>query len=100
MNRYLATIDMTVSNHFLEMNRSVLFFVLSTIFKIIIDITQSGEFVYRGNKSYSDVSLLISESGPDYLCLRYCAAECHKNVDCNAVECVPFQQKIFVVLVV
>lgn len=31
----------------------------------------SGGFVYRGNVSYSDVSLMISD-----LSLRYCAAEC------------------------
>lgn len=41
----------------------------------------SGGFVYRGNVSYSDVSLMISD-----LSLRYCAAECFKILDCHAVE--------------
>lgn len=75
------------------MNRSVLFFVLSIIFKIIIAITQSGEFVYRGNMSYSEVSLLISEAGPNDVTLRYCAAVCYKNVDCNVVEICSFPTK-------
>lgn len=77
-------------NNFLEMNCSVLLFVLSTTFNIIIASTQSKEFVYKGNVSYSDVSLLISEAGPDDVSLRYFAAECYKNVDCNAVEICSF----------
>lgn len=68
------------------MNRCVLLLELLTYFKFIIASTQSGKFIYRGNVSYSDVSLLISETGPDNVSLRYCAAECYKNVDCNAVE--------------
>lgn len=36
----------------------------------------SGGFVYRGNVSYSDVSRMISETGPIDVSLRYCAAEC------------------------
>ncbi|XP_052678788.1 microfibril-associated glycoprotein 4-like [Crassostrea angulata] len=75
------------------MNRSLFFFVFSTVIKIIIASSQSGEFVYRGNVSNYDVSLLISETGPDDVSLRYCAAECYKNVDCNAVELCSFPTK-------
>lgn len=65
---------------------NLILFLLLTFSKQIIAQTNSGEFEYRGNVSYSDVSLLISEAGPDDVSLRYCAAECYKNVDCNAVE--------------
>lgn len=68
------------------MNRCVLLLELLTLFRFIIASTQNGEFQYRGNVSYSDVSLLILETGPDDVSLRYCAAECYKIVDCNAVE--------------
>jgi hypothetical protein len=47
-----------------------------------------GHFTYRGNVSYSDQSLLVYEivAVEADVSLRYCAAECHKNLDCNAVE--------------
>ncbi|XP_056000515.1 uncharacterized protein LOC125655428 isoform X2 [Ostrea edulis] len=50
--------------------------------------TYSGTFTYRGNVSSSDRSLLISELAPGKgdTSLRVCAAECHSNLDCNAVE--------------
>ena len=47
---------------------------------------QTGSFTYKGNVSYSDVSLLISEQKSYDTSLRYCAAECYKNLDCNAIE--------------
>lgn len=72
------------------MNRCVLLLELLTYFQLIIASTQSGKFIYKGNVSYSDVSLLISEAGPDDVSLRYCATECYKNVDCNAVEMCSF----------
>ena len=49
-------------------------------------VIQSGSFTYRGNVSYSDVSLLISEEKSDDTSLRFCAVECYKNLDCNAIE--------------
>lgn len=72
------------------MNRVVILLELLTYFKFIIGSSQGGKFIYRGNVSYSDVSLLISEIGPDDVSLRYCAAECYKNEDCNAVEICSF----------
>ncbi|XP_061186864.1 ficolin-1-like [Saccostrea echinata] len=49
---------------------------------------QNGKFVYRGNISYSDESLLLYELSPTIteISLRYCASECYKDLDCNAVE--------------
>ena len=49
-------------------------------------VIQSGSFTHKGNVSYSDVSLLISEEKSDDTSLRYCAVECYKNLDCNAIE--------------
>jgi hypothetical protein len=48
----------------------------------------SGLFTYRGNTSYSDESLMISEIAPGGagVDLGYCAIECFSNLDCNAVE--------------
>ncbi|XP_061186868.1 ficolin-1-like [Saccostrea echinata] len=48
----------------------------------------SGNFLYQGNVSYFDKSLLISELTPTIteISLSYCAVECYKNLDCNAVE--------------
>lgn len=71
----------------------LILFLLSTFLNHIIANSHSGEFEYRGNVAYSDVSLLISETGPDDVSLRYCAAECYKNVDCNAVELCSFPTK-------
>jgi hypothetical protein len=50
--------------------------------------TQSGLLKYKGNTSYFDKSLLIYETVTVEadVSLRYCAAECHRHVDCNAVE--------------
>ncbi|XP_062595688.1 fibrinogen-like protein A, partial [Saccostrea cucullata] len=47
-----------------------------------------GNFLYQGNVSYLDTSLLISELSPTIteMSLRYGAVECYKNLDCNAVE--------------
>ncbi|XP_061186865.1 tenascin-R-like [Saccostrea echinata] len=57
-----------------------------------------GNFVYQGNVSYFDKSLLISELTPTIteVSLRYGAVECYKNLDCNAVEiCSSVTGKIF-----
>ncbi|XP_062587736.1 ficolin-1-like [Saccostrea cucullata] len=50
--------------------------------------TVSGKFIHQGNVSYFDTSLMISELTPavSEISLRYCAVECYKNLDCNAVE--------------
>ncbi|XP_052680625.1 ficolin-1-like [Crassostrea angulata] len=71
----------------------LILFLLLTFLNHIIANSHSGEFEYRGNVAYSDVSLLISETGPDDVSLRYCASECYKNVDCNAVELCSFPTK-------
>lgn len=71
----------------------LILFLLSTFLNHIIANSHSGEFEYRGNVAFSDVSLLISETGPDDVSLRYCAAECYKNLDCNAVELCSFPTK-------
>ena len=49
-------------------------------------VSQCGSFMYRGNVTYSDVSLLISEKDSDTSIVRFCAAECYENLDCNAIE--------------
>ena len=61
-------------------------FIVSTFMKNATSVYQTGSFTYKGNVSYSDVSLLISEQESDDTSLRYCAAECYKNLDCNAIE--------------
>ena len=52
------------------------------------NVSQPGHFIYRGNVSYSDTALLISEIPPGEvkLSLGYCAMTCLSNLDCNAVE--------------
>ena len=61
-------------------------FMVLTFMKSAKSVLQSGSFTYRGNVTYSDVSLLISEQKSDDTSLRYFAAECYKNLDCNAIE--------------
>jgi hypothetical protein len=52
------------------------------------NVSTFGYFTYRGNVSYSDLSLLISEIAPRNAGIspRYCAVRCLSNLDCNAVE--------------
>ncbi|XP_062614572.1 ficolin-1-like [Saccostrea cucullata] len=60
--------------------------------------TVTGNFLYRGNVSYFDKSLLISELTPTItdISLRYGSLECLKNPDCNAVEiCSSVEGSIF-----
>ena len=61
-------------------------FMVLTFMKSAKSVLQSGSFTYKGNVSYSDVSLLISEQESDDTSLRYCAAECYIDLDCNAIE--------------
>ena len=61
-------------------------FIIWTSINYGISLKQSGSFTYKGNVSYSDVSLLISEKDSDDTCSRCCAVDCYKDLDCNAIE--------------
>ena len=61
-------------------------YIIWTSINYGMSLKQSGNFTYKGNVTYSDVSMLISEENADDISLRYSAIDCYKNLDCNAIE--------------